>query len=163
MLGGVLQREFLPHIPDAERGSVPDYSSLLPALVRKRDRDRYWLRVTQKNFGRLGAKSVVVELYDGEDRVGDVTGILGVRGSKTVTPHADINQSLRGLGLGVLMYEVLLAHVYRRYGVRKVVGCGSDAALRVHRSLARRHGWTLHEARDEHDYTCYEYALTKGA
>jgi 8-oxo-dGTP diphosphatase len=111
-----------------------DYSHVLKPEHREQG---YRLKVVPDPTGYMSAY-----LYDRAnplDPVGRVSAFYN-KSDNSITPHSKLNAAHRGKGLGVAMYEALLAHAYHS-GARRVTGENhSEGASRVHRALAAKHG-----------------------
>ena len=105
-----------------------------------------------------------------EGQVGQVVGLVskksGPPGTPTkqeLEPHSSLNKEYHGKGLGTAMYEGLYAHA-KANGINTVHGgMHTEAAHRVHQSLAKKHGFKIknYEEPDEDlDYPHGHYAYT---
>ncbi len=77
-------------------------------------------------------------IYHRGTHVGDV---MGVGHTSSVEPHSEIAKEHRGKGLGIAGYEALFSHLKNKEGVVNIAGLAhTEAAHRVHVSLAKKHG-----------------------
>jgi len=85
---------------------------------------------------------------------------MAPNGVPVVEPHSYLHTSHHKQGLGKAMYEALYAHAFHELGIKHVRGGPhSEAASRVHESLARKHGLTYNSEPRKQGLGPYEYTL----
>jgi len=115
---------------------------------------------------------LVSKLFYKGKRVGNVfAGLAPIDGGGTprLEPHSELAKEHQGKGFGVKMYEALYSHAKHIEGVDVVRGGPhSEAAHRVHVSLAKKHGLNyvgapfsqkMLQNQAEYPYKHYTYAL----
>lgn len=150
--GTVLEPDFFRSSGRSPEGwSTHDYSHVLTPEQRQAG---YSLSVSHDS--KPGSKMVVAQLNHAgakssslpwEDNrkphAGSVSGYLRDDGSLELAGHlaSELQPEHQGRGLGVAMYEGVLAHAKNALGALTVKGGShSTSAMRVHTSLARKHG-----------------------
>jgi hypothetical protein len=115
-----------------------DYSHL---LTTEQKNAGYSLRVDKASNNKN--EVLVCRALHGKKKVGDVFGMVWNKGDhKDIEPHSCIySEKHQGKGLGIKMYEALYSHAKHIENISGVSGKEhSEAARRVHLSLAKRHG-----------------------
>jgi len=142
-----------------------DYSKVLTPEQKKAG---YSLRVDKGEntySAHLDERHVLVStcLHNGKP-VGNVFGrIWKEQYKKMIEPHSSLLPAHQGKGLGVKMYEALYSHARNVEGLTRAGGgLHTEAAHRVHLSLAKRHGIVYKPKISEDDkykYDDYVYSL----
>ncbi len=132
-----LQKMALKDIPVGQRidANTFDYNHLLTPEHRSQG-----LSLRVMDIKASGGRTPHVRLYNSEGKqVGTASG--GVDGKTLNITNTFLHRALRRQGLGVAMYEALLAHAKNHLGLRSVAGQEhSTAASRTHQHLAQKHG-----------------------
>ena len=140
-----------------------DYSHLLPSNLNKKG---YKLHVWHEpEVPELGGHVFSV-LHHGRNEVGQITSHFS--GDAILPGMSEIDHEYRGQGLGLSMYEALMAHS-KNYLNADVIQGGkhSSAAHAVHQKLAEKHGMQYDASRIHHApskdfdnaYGSYKYNL----
>ena len=131
------------------QGAVHDYSHVLKPEHRQagyRLRVYHAPRVSHPDLkGRFPGHRLEAKLFHGDQYAGGIQALVGHE--DPVDPgvidigHSRLRDEHRGKGLGLALYEALLAHGKNKLGASHVSGdAHSTLASRVHQKLSERHG-----------------------
>src|SRR5712692_8955293 len=131
------------------QGAVHDYSHVLKPEHRQagyRLRVYHAPRVSHPDLkGRFPGHMLEAKLFHGDQYAGGIQALVGHE--DPVDPgvidigHSRLRDEHRGKGLGLALYEALLAHGKNKLGASHVSGdAHSTLASRVHQKLSERHG-----------------------
>ncbi len=131
------------------QGAVHDYSHVLRPEHRQagyRLRVYHAPRVSHPDLkGRFPGHRLEAKLFHGDQYAGGIQALVGHE--DPVDPgvidigHSRLKDEHRGKGLGLALYEALLAHGKNKLGASHVSGdAHSTLASRVHQKLSERHG-----------------------
>ena len=120
---------------DSKRSFVHHYTNLLPENLRN---EGYEIK-TSDFVGELGVPQIRVTAQRGNVSLGQVNALHTPQGELRIT-DAFIDPEHRSKGLGMALYEALLAHA-NKLGLKRILGGQhSTMAHRVHAKLAEKHG-----------------------
>ena len=143
-----------------------DFSHLLSPEQKQAGYSINLKEITSK--GEKDPMSLLSTLHHKGNLVGGVQGLVhrAIDGPhKEIEPHSEIDKPHQGKGFGVKLYEALYSHAKNTLGIDKIAGgVHSEAAHRVHESLARKHGlgYTASKKGNEgvpYPYGRYNYTL----
>lgn len=123
-----------------ERGPYYDYTHLLPENVRQ----HYNVKVFDAPEGEHRYVYAMAYHKDNPNYVGVVEATVknpGAEDARVRLEHAKVQNVHRDQGLGMSLYEAVLAHAKHTHGAKKVYGgMHSTKAHWVHQKLAEKHG-----------------------
>jgi GNAT superfamily N-acetyltransferase len=129
-----------PGEQDPKRSFVHHYTHLLPDGLRN---EGYQINVTD-GLNPLGVPELVVKaLAPDGDRLKSIGFLDAMHDQTSNSVHiseSHLNEQHRSKGLGMVMYEALLAHAKQKGIGRVYGGHHSTMAHRVHAKLAAKHG-----------------------
>jgi GNAT superfamily N-acetyltransferase len=136
--------------------SLHDFTHVLPQPIQA---NGYRLRL--QHIPRTG--SIIARAYDPFGKIaGRVTTYHSVEDGEPVLgiDTSIVEKQHRGLGIGTALYEANYAYARRNLGIRKVVGSEhSEAAHRVHLTLARKHGLDYQPEMQREGAGPYDYLI----
>ena len=124
--------------PDPFVSKSYDYSHLLPDNVG----NAYKLIVQRRKKSMGNTFGLDANLLFKGTQVGSVGAVVRIANGKMYLAESDLDEEHRGRGYGKALYKALYAHAANDLKVKSVDGeSHSDAARKVHESLAREYGF----------------------